>query len=158
MHKVVTLSDGQECRVRVLGLFEIRKVALDGEPGPFFEVIHAVSGEVIKEPYIPPKETPVEPEVPREDAKEKSQLWYHWMEYDKYQEYLVHLAEQKRIADKYYEDCAAYILANCLAPADQDRIIEQEDWDKVEKMASVPTVSREDITAALGRIFQGQVQ
>ena len=158
MHKTVTLSDGQECRVRVLGLFEIRKVALDGEPGPFFEVIdNTVSGEIIKELYVPPDPPPTKPEVPREEAREKSPLWWAWFEYEKYQEYLLHLQEQKRIADQYYDDCADYIMANCLAPADQDRIVEQEDWDKVEKTASVPTVGREDITAALGRVFQGQV-
>jgi hypothetical protein len=49
-------------------------------------------------------------------------------------------------------------MANCLGKEERSRIVTEEDWQKVYRAAMIPTVTEEDIEAALSRIFQGYIQ
>jgi hypothetical protein len=52
MHEVVTLSDGADCEVRVLGLFELQnEVAPEEEPGPFVYTYEVLGGQVVSKTY-----------------------------------------------------------------------------------------------------------
>jgi hypothetical protein len=89
MEKTVVLSDGEECTVRVLGLFELDDHAIGLNPlGAFMEEIAAVGGRVIRRPYIPPDVPPLEPVIPREECKPGSVEANSWEEYDLYMAYL----------------------------------------------------------------------
>jgi hypothetical protein len=81
-----------------------------------------------------------------------------WQEWDTYQAAISHHQHQLILAEKYAKDVAAYIMANCLGEEERSRIVTEEDWQKVYRAAMIPTVTEEDIEAALSRIFQGYVQ
>jgi hypothetical protein len=162
MREVVTLSDGAECNIRVLGLFELQnEVAPEEEPGPFAYSFEVMGGEVVRKTYDAEDfaNPPPKPSIPREEAtKENSQPWFAWQEWDTYQAALAHQQQQLILAEKYAKDVAAYIMTHCLEEEDRSRIVTEEDWQKVYRAAMIPTVTEEDIEAALSRIFQGYVQ
>jgi hypothetical protein len=143
MHEVVTLSDGADCEVRVLGLFELQnEVAPEEEPGPFVYTYEVLGGQVVSKTY---------------DAEDFANP-PTWQEWDTYQAAVAHQQQQLILAEKYAKDVAAYIMANCLGKEERSRIVTEEDWQKVYRAAMIPTVTEEDIEAALSRIFQGYIQ
>jgi hypothetical protein len=146
----------------VLGLFELQnEVAPEEEPGPFVYTYEVLGGQVVSKTYDAEDfaNPPTKPKIPREEAtKENSQPWFAWQEWDTYQAAVAHQQQQLILAEKYAKDVAAYIMANCLGKEERSRIVTEEDWQKVYRAAMIPTVTEEDIEAALSRIFQGYIQ
>lgn len=158
-HVHVTLSDGESCQVRVLGLFELEKVAPDKrDPGPFFYTIRLHGGREVEAPYnladldSPPKK----PDIPREDVRMGQPEYDQWIEYDIYRGALRHQERRIQLAEERLREIATYIMENCLGAGDAYRIVTDEDWQKVHKAALVPEVSRDDLELALSGTFHAE--
>lgn len=156
MEKAVILSDGEECTVRVLGLFELDDHAIGLNPlGAFMEEINAVGGRVIRRPYIPPDTPPLEPKIPREEVKPGSAEANAWEEYDLYMAYVDHRKTDAAIVNLYLHEVKDHILEHCIAEEDQRRIVIPEDWQQIQMTALSAQLTEEDLAAALAVTFQG---
>lgn len=156
MNKTVVLSDGAPCKVRVLGLFELDGVGR--EPlGPYRYTVLLATGEVMEDEYDirAVKEVPKPPDVAIEDIEEGSWEWHQLREYETYQAALAYEKERLASYENYLSDIKDYIVANCLEPDDQRRIVTVEDWEKVQAAAVVPKVTEGAIADTLRNTFQG---
>lgn len=156
MYKNVILSDGEKCKVRILGLFELDGIA---EPplGPYRYSILMATGEILEDEYDlrAVKDIPKPPDVVIEDIEEGSWEWHQLREYETYQAALAH--EKKRLAsyETYLATIKDYILTNCLDESDHNRIITVKDWERVQSAAIVPKITEEAIADTLRDTFQG---
>lgn len=156
MEKAVILSDGEECTVRVLGLFELDDHAIGLNPlGVFMEEISTVGGKVIRRQYIPPDMPPFEPQMPRDKVKRGSPEWNDWEEFDLYSAYIDHRKTDAAIISLYLVEVKNHILARCLAEDDRQRLVEPADWQSVQMIALSAQLTEEDLAAALALTFQG---
>lgn len=158
MLKVVVLSDGEQCRVRQLGLFE-----LDGKGrdliGPYKYTMLSVMGVFLEDEYIlptDPADIPVKPDKPVNELtpEEKEEL----LAYETYLAALAH--EQKRLEsyEGFVSDVAGYILEHCVNLEDRSRIVEASDWDTIHAAAVIPSLTMEGVAACLRDTFYGEVQ
>jgi hypothetical protein len=154
---LVILSDGLTCKVRRLGLFELdgcgREVL-----GPYRYTLLSAMGVFLEDEYViptDPADIPIKPDKPINELtpEEQTQL----REYETYVAALSH--EKFRIAS--YEDrvndIAEYILNSCLDPADRNRIVMQEDWERIYQAAVAEELTAEVIRDTLSNCFQGQL-
>ncbi len=151
MRKEATLSDGEPCSVRVLGLFELDTVGPD-IPGPYRYSILTYTGQVYEAEYRLPDTPPVPPDDPA--PAQGTPEWKQQQEYDTYQCAIAHEETRTRAIEEWLNDCAAYILERCLEPADRERLVEPEDWQAAYHAALVPRLTRADIAHALAHTFR----
>lgn len=158
MYKTVILSDGDTCRVRVLGLFE-----LDGKsrevPGPYRYSLLLATGQVVEDEFDIRAfdEPPRPPDMPIEDIKPGTWEWNQLQQAETYQAALAYEKVRLEAYEGYINDIAAYILANCLEESDRARVITAGDWETVYRTALVPQLTQEVIAATLADTFPGLV-
>ena len=157
MEKEIKLSDGNPCTVRILGLFELDDVAPENAPGPFYEKLEGVEGNTVSRLYVPPEIPPEEPKQARSEAKENSQLWEAWVEYDTYQLYLEHRRSEAEFVNQYAEESKKAILDLCLIQDDRNRVVDLDDWRKIHTTALSAQLTEEDIAVVLRNNFPRQV-
>lgn len=157
-YKTVVLSDGLPCKVRQLGLFEI-----DGKGreliGPYRYSILTATGQIIEDEYSlrDLTETPTAPDTPANEILQGTPEWYQLQEFDTYTAALAHEKLRTEAYEGYVSDIAHYILATCLSPDDQPRIIEAEDWDAVYFAALVPQLTEEGLARCLATTFSSEL-
>lgn len=157
-YKTVVLSDGLPCKVRQLSLFE-----LDGRGrellGPFRYSILTATGQIIEDEYNlrDLTETPTAPDIPANEILQGTPEWYQLQEFDTYTAALAHEKLRIEAYEGYVSDIVHYILATCLSPDDQPRVIEVEDWDAVYFAALVPQLTEEGLAECLRLVFQGEL-
>ena len=153
---IVKLSDGLECKVRQLGLFE-----LDGKGrdvlGVYRYTLLLASGQFTEDEYDVRAltYTPTRPDVPIEQIVPNSPEWYQLQDFDTYTAALVHEKLRIESYEGYVNDIAQYILTHCLSPDDANRIVTADDWDKVSLAAIVPELTLEEVATCLANTFQG---
>lgn len=150
----VILSDGKECRVRALGLFE-----LDGIPrpdaGPFTYQMTMLGGEVKQAEFDLDAwdEPPVKPDIPEHRIREKTEAWYDMRDYQLYQAAEAHRDKQARDLIAYCEAAAAYVRDHCIDPEDVPRIVTEEDWEAVYRAALVPPLTHQLLADTLRNTY-----
>lgn len=156
--KSITLSDNQPCKVRQLGLFE-----LDGKGrevlGLYRYTMLSATGQFLEDEYVlptDPADIPVKPDKPINELTPEEQE--ELRAFETYQAALLH--EQKRVEsyEGYVNDIAAYILANCLDPADRNRLQDADDWDRVHNAAVIPQLEMGGLARCLAETFPGFIQ
>ena len=153
---IVKLSDGLECKVRQLGLFE-----LDGKGrdvlGVYRYTLLLASGQFTEDEsdVRALTYTPTRPDVPIEQIVPNSPEWYQLQDFDTYTAALVHEKLRIESYEGYVNDIAQYILTHCLSPDDANRIVTADDWDKVSLAAIVPELTLEEVATCLANTFQG---
>lgn len=156
MHKTVVLSDGEPCKVRVLGLFELDSIKAE-ILGPYSYSILTVTGQVIEDTYDlrALEEIPIKPA--NDNPEPGTTEWKQLQEYETYLAALAH--EHKRIESyaNHLNEVAAYILANCLDESDRQRVVEPDDWRKIQEATLVPMLTEAVLTETLARTFPGLV-
>jgi hypothetical protein len=158
MLKTVILSDGLECKVRQLGLFE-----LDGKGrevlGIFRYTLLLASGQFAEDEYDVRAltYTPTRPDIPIEDIKSNSPEWYQLQDFDTYTAALAHEKLRLESYEGFVNDITAYILTHCLSDEDRNRIISSEDWNAVYLAALVPELTIEGVADTLESTFQGYI-
>lgn len=155
-YKAVTLSDGQPCKVRQLGLFELNGKGRE-VPGPYKYSLLLATGQIIEDEYDlrALDYTPRPPDKPAEEIKPNSLDWYDLQEYETYLAALAHEKVRIESYHGYVQDVIDYILAHCLSADDTTRIVTPGDWDAVYQAALVPQLTMEVISATLRDSFQG---
>lgn len=156
MFKKVILSDNQPCKVRVLGLFELDGVGRD-VLGPYRYSLLMATGEVLEDEYDLQfiQEVPKKPDIPEDEIEQGSYEWHQLKEWETYQAALAHEKLRQESYEGYLSDIAQYILNNCLDENDRNRVIEPEDWHKIQSAAIVPRITEEAIADTLRSTFQG---
>lgn len=156
MHKTITLSDNEPCRVRVLGLYE-----LDNKGrailGPYCYSILMATGQIKEDEYRLDllDEIPKKPDKPENEIEPNSYEWYQLREWETYQAALAHESKRYESYEDHNSDIAHYILDNCLEPEDRNRVITPDDWRKVQAAAIVPQLTEEVIADTLRNTFPG---
>lgn len=155
---MLTLSDGLPCKVRQLGLFE-----LDGKGrevlGVYRYSLLLATGQVVEDEYdIRALDyTPTPPDKPANEIAPQSSEWYQLQDFETYRAALAHEKLRIESYEGYLNDIAQYILENCLAEEDRQRIIEVEDWNKITQAALVPYLTEEGLRECLAQTFQGYI-
>lgn len=152
----VTLSDGQPCVVRRLGIFD-----LDGEgpevSGPFRYTMTLLSGKEVEDFYDPGARSipPVKPDVARDELRDGSPEWYAWLEWETYKAAIAH-EYMHRIPSvfEFIKAISGFIATHAISEEDRQRVMTEEDWIKIRSAALVPEVSWEMITAVFRNTFQ----
>ena len=149
-HTTVILSNGQQARVRRLGLFELDDNIDKPNLEPYTVTILFSSGEIFNQPYdLSVIRYP--PDTPFESCEEKSQDWFAWREYHRYTEGLVY--EEKRI--QAYVDYSYTVAEFIRTHAVLDKLpddITTEDWAEIGKAALCHTVGMADINKAIDQL------
>lgn len=151
MQKEVTLSDGEPCLVRVLGLFELDGIGPE-IPGPYRYSILTYTGQVYEEEYTLPDQPPDRPED--EKPEQGSPAWHQLQDYETYLCAVAHEEKRAQAIEGWLNNCAAYILEHCLAEEDRARLVEPEDYWAVYAAACVPKLRLEDIESALAQVYR----
>ena len=140
----VQLSDGQPCEVRRLGIFELDVVG-PTLVGPFTYKFKLANGESVEVEYDLNKITnpPQHPGVPENEIVEGTPQWHALLEWQTYKAAVQH--EQKRLASAigYVLEITKYIADHSIAHDDQQRIIDDADWQIVYEAALVPQLTYE---------------
>ena len=155
---LVTLSDGEFCKVRRLGLFELDKVGRE-VLGVYKYTLLLASGQFTEDEYDVRAltYTPTRPDIPIEQIVPNSPEWYQLQDFDTYTAALAHEKLRIESYEGYVNDIAQYILTHCLSSEDSNRIITSEDWDKVSLAAIVPELTLEGLSECLDRTFQSLI-
>lgn len=153
---LVTLSDGQTCKVRQLGLFELDGVGRE-VLGPYRYSLLLATGQIVEDEYDirTLTYTPTKPDIPANEIEQGSPEWYQLQDFDTYTAALAHEKLRIESYEGYVNDVARYILHNCLASEDRNRIVEPEDWDTVYTAALVPHLTESGVAETLKSTFQG---
>lgn len=156
---IVILSDGQPCKVRRLGLFELDGVGRE-ILGPYRYSLLLATGQIVEDTYDlrALTYTPTKPDMPVKDIKPGTPEYDQLLDFDTYTAALAH--EQKRIEsyEGYVNDIAQYILHNCLIPEDRNRIVEPgDDWDTVYMAVTVPQLTESGVAETLKSTFPGLI-
>lgn len=159
MLKSVVLSDGEPCRVRQLGLFE-----LDGKGreilGPYKYSMLLITGVVVEDTYDLRSldEEPEPPSMPPDKIEAGSVEWYQLQEFTTYQAAISHEKTRAESYQDYCLDIAQYILQYCLNPEDRHRVVTEDDWQAVYQAVLCPELTMEGVTACLRDVFYGYLQ
>lgn len=156
MIKEVTLSGGYVAKVKRLPLFALDKIRV--EPlGPYTYEIVAVNGEKYTVPYDGSTwdKPPEKPTFDERGLQEGGDEWFQWVEYHRYQAWLVHEEKRSQIMVEYAQSVAQYIMDHAIDEETQDHIFTDEDWGKIHTAALVPEVTEEDLSATLRTTFHG---
>lgn len=157
--KTVTLSDNLPCDVRQLQLYELDAVPFD-DPGPFLMVDILAGGETQTREYdlAAWDEPPKPPAIPKDECEPDSLEAALWLIYDRYQAAVYQHSVRLHAFIERGHSIARYILANCIAEADRNRIVTPEDYHRIYAAAMVSEVRMEDIEAALASTFPGYLE
>ena len=158
---IVTLSDGDPCEVRTLGIFELDSVRREFL-GPFTFMMKVLGGtekeveyDISKyEELDRPKPTP--PDVPEHELKENTEEWFQLRDTQLYQAAERHGVLRVESVSDYCDDVIDYILLNCLTPEDVHRIVTDEDWKTVYYVAMIPQISEAMIIDVLRDTYQAK--
>jgi len=153
VHKEIVLSDGESCRVRCLGLFELDAVGPE-IPGPYRYSILTYTGQVYEAEYPLTDEPPEKPD--EEEPEQGSIAWRQLQDYETYLCALAHEKTRARAVEDWLDNCAGYMLAHCLDEADHERLVEPEDYEAVYSAVAVPRLRMDDIEAALAQVFRAE--
>lgn len=153
---IVTLSDGESCKVRQLALFELDSIGRE-VLGVYRYSLLLASGQIVEDTYDIRALTymPTMPDKPASEIEPNSPEWFQLQEFDTYTAALAHEKLRIESYEGYVSDIATYILNNCLSLDDRNRIIEASDWDTVYTAAIVPHLTEEGIAATLRDTFPG---
>ncbi len=158
MFKTVILSDGESCKVKQLGLFQLDGVGRE-ILGPYRYSLLLATGQIVEDTYDirALTYTPTAPDMPASEIQPNSPEWYQLQEFDTYTVALAHEKLRIESYEGYVDDVATYILNNCLSADDRNRIIEASDWDAVYMTAVVPHLTEEGIAQTLRDTFQSLI-
>lgn len=150
----VVLSDGKECHVNTLGIFDIDSIPLPNL-GPFTYKMRMVTGaekdvELDLSLY---EEFPEKPDIPESEIVEGSPAWYKLREWQLIQAALIHNRLRVESAHDYAEQVLNLVLEACVDKADISRIKTIEDFHKITWAALVPPLSREMLSLSLRTSF-----
>lgn len=153
------LSDGQPVEVRRLRFLELEDEVPYLDPGLYIHT-YMVEGrpQEVAYGFEDYAEIPERPKTLLAEAQPKSYEAALWEQYNLYRAVLTHEHKRTELHEQYLADCARYILAKTLNPADQKRIVTSGDYDSVYRLALCPEVTEEDIIACLAGTFQGYVE
>lgn len=153
------LSDGQPVEVRRLRFLELEDEVPYLDPGLYIHT-YMVEGHPQEVAYglEDYAEIPERPKIPLTKVQPDSYEAALWEQYHLYRAVLTHEHKRTELREQYLVDCARYILAFCLNPADQKRIVTSGDYKSVYRLALCPEVTEEDIIACLATTFQGYVE
>lgn len=153
----ITLSDNLPFKVRKLGIFELDE--LRPKPlGPFTYTMTVLGKEYQAEfslenwPTPPPK-----PETPEYAATEHSQDWYAWHDYKLYQAAMLHQSKRHEQMAEFIENVARHIITNACED-DTNRIVTNEDWEKVYEAALIPQLTVEILSEVLAQTYQAEFE
>jgi hypothetical protein len=142
----------------VLGLFELDTVGPD-IPGPYRYSILTYSGQVFEAEYHMPDAPPEKPILSEaEGPAQGTPEWKAQQEYDTWLCAVAHEDTRTRAIEEWLNNCAAYIVQNCLEPADRERLVEPEDYQAVYHAALVPKLTRDDVARALSQTFRAEFE
>lgn len=158
---IVTLSDGDPCEVRTLGIFELDSIGRDFL-GPFTFTMKVLGGTEKEAEYDigkyeelgRPKPTP--PDIPVHELKENTQEWYQYRDSQLYQAAEHHGVLRLDAVSVYTDEVISYILLNCVTEQDVSRIVTDEDWELVYHAAMVPQITEKMITEILRDSYQAE--
>ncbi len=155
---IVTLSDGQPCKVRRLGLFELDGVGRE-VLGVFKYSLLLATGIITEDEYDlrALTYTPTKPDKPANEIEQGSPEWFQLQDYDTYLAALSWEKERIESYEGHINDVTTYILEHCLSPDDRNRIVEPEDWDAIQTAALVPQLTMEGVAACLRNTFYGLI-
>ena len=153
---IVTLSDGQPCNVKRLGLFELDNKGRE-VLGVYRYTLLLASGQFTEDEYDVRAltYTPTRPDIPIEQIVPNSPEWDQLQDFDTYTAALAHEKLRIESYEGYINDIAHYILTHCLSPDDTNRIVTADDWDKVSLAAIVPELTLQGVASTLESTFQG---
>lgn len=153
---VVTLSDGQPCKVRRLGLFELdgcgREVL-----GPYRYSLLLATGQIVEDTYDlrALTYTPTAPDKPANEIEQGSPEWFQLQDFDTYTAALAHEKLRIESYEGFVGDVAQYILTHCLGVDDINRVVEPGDWDTIYTAAIVPQLTESGVASTLKDTFPG---
>jgi hypothetical protein len=153
------LSDGQPIEVRRLAFMELELQVPYPDPGLYIHT-YIVDGhpQPIAYGLDDYAEIPERPKTSFADIQPGSYDEALWQQYNLYRAVLAHERKRQDVREQYLEDCAQYILAHCIDPADGERIVTPDDFKIVHRLALCPEVTEEDIVAVLAGTFQGHLE
>ncbi len=150
----ITLSDGEKCQVRRLGIFELDAIQPpDTRP---FVYTEKLGGNEITRPFdVAAWEKPPAMPTPEQMAAQPGTVpYYHYFEWSLYWAATYKAKENKEDVKRYCKDVAAYILDTCISPEDKKRIVTADDFRLVWAAALVPQLSLEDLAMSLEYTFR----
>jgi hypothetical protein len=150
----IVLSDGKECHVETLGIFELDSVPLP-HMAMFTYDMEMITGDVKQvELDLSRYETlPEKPDVEEHELVEGTPAWYKWREWQLVQAALLHNRLRVEAAHEYCEKIKYLILDKAIAAEDIPRIKTIEDWRKVCWAALVPPLERKHLAEILRSTF-----
>lgn len=155
-YHVIKLSDGEDFRVPILGIFELDD--LRPKPiGPFtYEMEMAGKTYEVEYDMTQWVEPPEKPDMPENEIKTDTPEWFALQNWRLYKAALVH--EERRMEQQvdFVEKVAKYILKKC--PDDINRIATPEDWQKVYKAALVPQLNMSILAETLEKTYQAEFE
>lgn len=151
----IVLSDGEECHVTTLGIFEIDSIPLP-DLGPFTYEMEMVTGDKkeVELDLSKFEELPEKPDIPESEIVEGTPAWYKLRTWQLVQAALMHNRRRIEDAHEYAESVLNLILDKCIAEEDLPRIKTIDDFRKVSWEALVPPLSREILAKILRTSFR----
>jgi hypothetical protein len=150
----ITLSDGEKCQVRKLGIFELDAIRPpDTRP---FVYTEKLGGNEITRPFdVSAWDKPPNPPTPEQMAAQPGTVpYYFYFEWQLYWAATYKAKENKEDVKRYCKDVANYILSTCISPEDKGRVVTAEDFRLVWAAALVPQLSLEDLAQSLEYTFR----
>lgn len=151
----VTLSDGEPCEVRRLGLFELRENVKPPLSGPYV-FTYTLGGQEVEQEFdfdLYPN-PPQRPYGSPDGLPEGSPQWFAWRDYELYQAAVHHERAKGRDSERYWQEVALYITGHCID--DPTRLVEMGDYEKVYHAALAPYLSFHDLETAALYIFRAK--
>lgn len=155
LEKVITLSDGTECKCKTLGVFELDKIKIPSGRSYTYNIM-LPGNQTIEMEYEVYSWTPEppRPSIPESEVEEGSKEWYDYKEYNLYWGAIYHKQKQVNEFAKYLKQVREYILNNCIAFEDIPRIRTRYDWKKLFETVKIPGLTLEDLNVAVENTFQ----
>jgi hypothetical protein len=100
------------------------------------------------------RDPPSKPEKPEHLIEEQTEDWYQLRDWKRYETALWHRKEQNEAAAQFAENVCGYILENCVPREALQRIVTEEDWEKVYVNALIPPLTMELIIMTLRDTYQ----
>ena len=152
---LITLEDGSEIEVRRLGIFELDNLMPD-PVGPFTYKMKTLTGKEYDVEFDPNTydEPPQKPDKAEHEVEENSSEWYQLLDWQLYQASIAHNHRRVEAMDEYNELVARYIINSCVKPEDVNRIVTEEDWERVYSAALVPQLTVELLEKTLGKTYE----
>lgn len=151
----ITLSDGNACEVRRLGLFELREHIKPPLSGPYV-FTYTIGGQTVEQEFdfdLYPK-PPQRPYGSPDGLPEGSPQWFAWRDYELYQAAVHHERAKERDDERWLTEVALYIVSHCID--DSTRIVEPEDYEKAYHAALAPQLTFTDLETAARYIFRAK--